>query len=124
MKGEFPCAFLYLEIDPEEFDVNIHPQKREVLFYDEKMLRTALNEAIKHCLQTSDLVPHLTPSSVKKKQSQLNLPKSDIRSPRTLIKDPQVRLKAKSFPSELRFTDQAVLHKKSSDIELKLIPWI
>ncbi len=120
MKGEFPCAFLYLEIDPEEFDVNIHPQKREVLFYDEKMLQTTLSGAIKHCLKTSDLVPHLTPSSVKKRQRQLNLPKSDTRSSRTPVKDHPVRLNTKSLPSELGFSDQAILNKVSVDVITKV----
>ncbi|MFW9857064.1 MAG: DNA mismatch repair endonuclease MutL, partial [Candidatus Thorarchaeota archaeon] len=40
MKREFPIAYLFLEMEGG-FDVNIHPQKREVLFFDEINLRTA-----------------------------------------------------------------------------------
>ncbi|MHA1443881.1 MAG: DNA mismatch repair endonuclease MutL, partial [Candidatus Hodarchaeales archaeon] len=42
MKSEFPCVFIFMEVNPEEFDINIHPQKREVLFFDEKKIQTAL----------------------------------------------------------------------------------
>lgn len=116
MKGEFPCAFVFLDIDPEEFDVNIHPQKREVLFYDEKMLRTAVHGAVNHCLKTSDLVPQLTRSSIKKRQSQLNLSKIDSRPSRSPIKASQVQLDSKSLPSEIEFSNQPLMHRKFSDV--------
>jgi DNA mismatch repair protein MutL len=47
MKGQFPVAFLFLEIDPASVDVNVHPSKREVRFRDP----TAVREAIVHSIQ-------------------------------------------------------------------------
>ncbi|MFW9857034.1 MAG: hypothetical protein ACFFFG_18435, partial [Candidatus Thorarchaeota archaeon] len=44
------------------FDVNIHPQKREVLFFDEINLRTAISSTISLSFKSADLVPNLTPS--------------------------------------------------------------
>ncbi|MFX0173257.1 MAG: DNA mismatch repair endonuclease MutL [Candidatus Hodarchaeota archaeon] len=76
MKREFPIAFLFLELDPKSFDVNIHPQKREVLFYDEKTLRVAVNLAVSNCLKMHDIVPRLTSSSQVQKQSRLVLKES------------------------------------------------
>ncbi len=108
MKGEFPCAFLFLDVDPEEFDVNIHPQKREVLFYEEKAIRNAVYSAVNHCLKTSNLIPQLTPASIKKRQIQLDLPQSKVSHSRDSGKANNIQLRPKSLHSELTFRDQPV----------------
>jgi len=80
MKREHPIAFLFLELDPKDFDVNIHPQKREVLFFDEKNLRIAISSSISYCLKTQDLVPRLTPTDRIPKQTKLPLKDTKIAS--------------------------------------------
>jgi DNA mismatch repair protein MutL len=78
MKHEFPIAFLFLELDPEYFDVNIHPQKQEVLFFDEKELMIAVSSAVSHCLKTYKIVPHLTTQSKQEKQTQLTMGRNTL----------------------------------------------
>jgi len=51
MKGRFPVCCLFLEIDPCEVDVNIHPAKREVKFHREREVRRFVAEAIQGALQ-------------------------------------------------------------------------
>ena len=51
MKGKFPVAFLFVEIDPELVDVNIHPAKREVRFRDEFAVRQAVIDAVRGALE-------------------------------------------------------------------------
>ncbi len=73
MKREFPVAFLFLELDPQYFDVNIHPQKREVLFYNEKELMIAISSTVAHCLKTQDIVPHLKSRTKRERPTKLAL---------------------------------------------------
>ena len=50
MKGRFPVCCLFLEIDPGEVDVNIHPAKREVKFHQEAEVRRFVSEAVRDAL--------------------------------------------------------------------------
>jgi DNA mismatch repair protein MutL len=50
MKGRFPVCCLFLEIDPAEVDVNIHPSKREVKFHREQWVRRWVTEAVRERL--------------------------------------------------------------------------
>jgi DNA mismatch repair protein MutL len=47
MKGQYPVTFLFIELDPANVDVNVHPAKREVRFRDPNGVR----EAIVRCIQ-------------------------------------------------------------------------
>ena len=51
MKGKFPVTFLFIEIDPELVDVNIHPSKREVRFRDEFAVRQCVIDAVRAALE-------------------------------------------------------------------------
>src|SRR4029077_13111690 len=50
MKGRYPVCCLFVEIDPGEVDVNIHPAKREVKFHDERGVRQTVAQAIRETL--------------------------------------------------------------------------
>ena len=50
MKGKYPVTFLFLEINPELVDVNIHPAKREVRFRDEYAVRQCVIDAVRQAL--------------------------------------------------------------------------
>ncbi|MHA1331550.1 MAG: DNA mismatch repair endonuclease MutL, partial [Candidatus Hodarchaeales archaeon] len=75
MKKQFPIAFLFLEMDPDQYDVNIHPQKREVLFYDDQAVKLAVASAVLHCLKTRDIMPQYSDRS---KMTQTTFPTPKI----------------------------------------------
>jgi DNA mismatch repair protein MutL len=50
MKGQYPVCCLFIEIDPAEVDVNIHPSKREVKFHRERMVRQIVSQAVRNAL--------------------------------------------------------------------------
>jgi DNA mismatch repair protein MutL len=51
MKGKFPVTFLFVDIDPELVDVNVHPTKREVRFRDEFNVRQRVIDAVRAALE-------------------------------------------------------------------------
>ncbi|MGH8092172.1 MAG: DNA mismatch repair endonuclease MutL [Chthoniobacterales bacterium] len=52
MKGQFPVTFIFVELDPAEVDVNVHPAKREVRFRDPTGVREAVVAAIRRTLES------------------------------------------------------------------------
>ena len=50
MKGRYPVCCLFLELPPDEVDVNIHPAKREVKFHREMAVRRFVAEGVRQAL--------------------------------------------------------------------------
>lgn len=50
MKDRYPVAFLFLEIDHKEVDVNVHPTKREVRFRNSSLIHDIIVRVIREAL--------------------------------------------------------------------------
>ena len=55
--GDNPAYFIFLEIDPENIDINIHPSKTEIKFVDEPAIYAQLRAATKHALGQFQVTP-------------------------------------------------------------------
>jgi DNA mismatch repair protein MutL len=48
---KFPAAFVFIDIDPTEVDINIHPKKEEIKFLNPNIVQRAIEAAVKDCLK-------------------------------------------------------------------------
>lgn len=57
--GRFPGFQLFIETDPKNIDINIHPNKKKVNFSEKKPLLQTLKEAVANTLTIGNAVPSL-----------------------------------------------------------------
>lgn len=50
--SRYPHFVLFLTVAPENIDVNVHPQKKEIRFHDEKAVFLCVRDAIEKCLES------------------------------------------------------------------------
>ncbi len=55
----FPMYVLFIDLDPEQVDVNVHPTKQEIKFEDEKIVYAFVQAAVKHALAQFSITPAL-----------------------------------------------------------------
>lgn len=55
----FPAYVLFIELDPTQVDVNVHPTKQEIKFEDEKIVYAFVQAAVKHALAQFSITPTL-----------------------------------------------------------------
>jgi DNA mismatch repair protein MutL len=55
----FPAYTLFIDIDPAQLDVNVHPTKQEIKFEDEKIVYAFVQAAVKHALAQFSITPAL-----------------------------------------------------------------
>ena len=85
MKGQYPVTFLFLEMDPEAVDVNVHPAKREVRFREPDAVRNAVAETIRKTLETDrrrwNQAFRKPEQTAKPAESAENAPSADLNPP-------------------------------------------
>jgi DNA mismatch repair protein MutL len=54
-----PSYVLFIELDPAQIDINVHPTKQEIKFEDEKIIYAFVQAAIKHALAQFNITPTL-----------------------------------------------------------------
>ena len=64
MVGRYPLATLFLEINPEAVDVNVHPAKAEVRFRAQDQVFSFVQRAVRRALLAYAPVPSLPPTTL------------------------------------------------------------
>ncbi len=49
-KGRYPTFVLFVDIDPDRIDVNVHPTKKEIRFADTEAVHRLVRHAVRHAL--------------------------------------------------------------------------
>lgn len=107
LKGEYPFFVLFLDIDPEKFDINVHPQKLEIKFDDDKGIYSIVYAVIKRSLGSYDFVPSVTFSenddeNVKiAKDRFVDTPRKDFTDRPTFVKHHKSESKGAFSDSEI-----------------------
>jgi len=57
--SESPNYFIYLEVDPQTIDINIHPTKTEIKFENEQAIWSILSATVKEALGKFNVVPSI-----------------------------------------------------------------
>ncbi|MST99949.1 DNA mismatch repair endonuclease MutL [Tissierella pigra] len=70
--NRFPCFIIFLDLDPSNIDVNIHPTKQEIKFANETQVMEVMNKGIKEVLYPSLSIPSMDfkINSIKDKQQE------------------------------------------------------
>lgn len=55
-EGRFPIAYIFISTDPSFLDVNIHPNKREIRFDDDRAIIEAVSNAVFEALASEDAI--------------------------------------------------------------------
>lgn len=71
-KGDYPFFLLFMDIDASKIDINVHPQKLEVKFEDDRDVYSFVNAVIKKALGSHDLVPSITFQQTDGEKSRLD----------------------------------------------------
>ncbi len=58
-KDSFPGYVLFIDLDPSQVDINVHPTKQEIKFEDEKIIYAFVQAAVKHALAQFSIAPSL-----------------------------------------------------------------
>ena len=58
-KDSYPSYIIYIDVDPSQIDINVHPTKQEIKFEDDKIIYAFVQAAIKHALAQFSIAPSL-----------------------------------------------------------------
>ncbi|MFC1808729.1 DNA mismatch repair endonuclease MutL [Candidatus Omnitrophota bacterium] len=118
LPGKYPCAVVFVQVDPSRLDVNIHPQKREVKIEGERILQEMLYRVTRNKLEPAAGDVEFTPVAQKieynltqptpsahVKEPSVEFATAENATPKTMVAESE-ETGALSFQSELVLADE------------------
>lgn len=99
--GVYPVAFLFVEIPPEEIDVNVHPAKTEIRFRRGEAVKDVIAEAIRSTLTAAGITGDETPGPMPP-QHEAELPLKAATDIEPGVQDHGAHQQGIEFPHETR----------------------
>ena len=113
MKGTFPFSCFNITIDPELIDVNVHPSKLEIKFFDSQRVYDSVYKIISQILHQRENIPEFTinikqaeAEDADKEESCVSLKKEEIRPAKISYPEP--------FEAK-RFSEQNIFFEKRDE---------
>ncbi|HDL17596.1 MAG TPA: DNA mismatch repair endonuclease MutL [Bacteroidetes bacterium] len=78
-KGSYPFYALFLQVNPEVIDVNVHPSKIEVRFENERAIFGMVYRAVKEALLSNSVIPVLHTDPVRQEFETISMEKPSTR---------------------------------------------
>nr|WP_319555332.1 DNA mismatch repair endonuclease MutL [uncultured Vibrio sp.] len=88
---QFAAYVLFIELDPHQVDVNVHPAKHEVRFHQSRLVHDFIYQALADALVQSAVIekPHVNESAFHHAESSQSSQKNDV-APEPSIKEEKV----------------------------------
>jgi DNA mismatch repair protein MutL len=123
MKGRYPQAVVFIEIDPSKVDVNIHPAKQEVRFHNSNVVFETIASAIERALSKS-FHPFSGPNLYEEKAKPYYKPQTDY----TFVAEPERAYETKPIgmpsPSKVAPPPLTAKVEKPAPSMLKELPYV
>ena len=115
--NRYPVAILYININPKNVDVNVHPAKMEVKFDNDEIIYNLVYEAVSTSLKNSILVPQIKLSHIETKKSDIDKTNTVINDNKHIFEKDNYQVNETS-ESYFAITSKQPELKRSKDIEI------
>ena len=100
-EGRYPVVFLYLETSPSALDVNIHPNKREVRFDDEKACEECIRNAVISALSTDKAVTNVKKNVFVERTDDVKKPETEVTAEQVDVKTLLSTIRSRSESADI-----------------------